>query len=116
MSDLALNDSHDLEPVNNEIILIEGLEAKTQKLKQKYKTFLGEWFLETSMGVPWIQKIFTKQVNTSEVDAILKGVILSSEDVIELLSFNLDLDSNRRLNLTFQVRFDEGVATISEVI
>jgi len=116
MSDVGLTTDHDLNVIDNDLVVLTGLDAKVQKLKQEYKMFLGEWFLNTSKGVPYIQKIFTKQVNVSEVDAILKNVILDSEDVIELISFDLQLNSDRRLLLDFSVRFEEGVATINEVI
>lgn len=116
MSDICLDSNHDLKIESNDLVILTGLEAKVQKLTQKFKLFLGEWFLNTSKGIPYFQKIMTKQVNPSEIDAILKDVILSSEDVIELISFDLQLNSDRKLLLTFSVRFEEGVSDDIEVI
>lgn len=115
MSDIKLNDSHDIEIVNNDLVLITGLDYKVQKLKQNLKMFLGEWFLDTSLGIPYLQEIYAKIVDAKRVDAVFKEAILNTEDVIELLTFELDLGSNRELSLNFSVRFDEGVAEIEGI-
>jgi len=117
MSDILLNSSHDVEFSGNDISIVTGLDERIQRLKQNLKYFLSEWFLNTGEGIPYFQEIFVKQVDPDRVDAVFKEAILNTHGVIELLTFELDLDEQtRKLTLTFSARFDEGVVEISEAL
>lgn len=41
------------------------------------KFFLGEWFLDQSVGVPWFQDIFIKNPNPAAIQAIIRSTILA---------------------------------------
>lgn len=73
-----------------------GTHPVLQDIFQRLRTFLGEWYLDTSNGVPWLQQIFVKGVKQSTIDSIIQGVILSAPGVVMLSSYALVLDRTTR--------------------
>lgn len=110
--DILLNeDTHDIVFINGDCPITDGQKTTVaQRLKVRLQTFLGEYFLNTSIGVPYYQRIFGKIKNKSTIDTIFQREILSDEGVIEITSYRSDLDvSTRYLEVTFTVRTSEGV-------
>jgi len=112
--DLKLDDTNDLVVENNELVLIDGVDLIRQLLIQRLQTFLGEWFLDTSLGIPYYQDILKKTAVVSTISNILKDEILDTTGVLELQTFELDFtESSRELSLEFSVRTQEGTITIN---
>lgn len=103
MSDLKLAADGDLEIKNGDLLLTSGDEAVRQHLQQRLRTFLGEWFLDLDVGVPYFQDILVKNPNVNQVDGILKQTILTTPGVVELVSFSMSFDSTAR---TLAVEFE----------
>lgn len=112
--DIAFNDDIVIE--NGDLKLVQNSDAVAQYLRARLFTFLGEWFLDKSIGIPYFEEIFKKNINTVVVDSILKEKILTCPGIIELLEFNWDITSERRLFLKFKVRSKEGLIEFSEII
>lgn len=103
MSDLKLGADGDLEVKNGSLHLTNGDEAVKQHLQQRLRTFLGEWFLDLDVGVPYFQDILVKNPNVNQVDGILKQTILTTPGVVELISFTMNFDSTARaLSVEFE--------------
>lgn len=112
--DLKLDDNNDLVFENNQLVLVDGADFVKQLLKQRLQTFIGEWFLDTSLGIPYFQEILKKQVNINAVSNIFKNEILNTPGVIEMETFELDFtEGTRHLSLTFSVRTQTGSITIN---
>lgn len=80
-----------------------------QRLFIKLRTFKGEWFLNTEIGVPYFQSIFGKNRSKSSVDMIFQEQIMSERGVLEITEFNSLLDNARRTySLSFRVRTEQG--------
>ncbi len=116
--DIALNTTtSDLDFSNGDLYLIEGNDAIAQHVSQRFKTFLAEWFLDETVGVPYFDYIFQKNPNPVVVDAVLKRTALLSPGLVELTSWELSLDSARReLSLDFTGRSEEGFIEFADVI
>ena len=113
--DLLLNeDTNDLVFINGACPVTQKLtDVVSQRLKITLYTFLGEWFLDTDIGVPYFQQIFGKVRSKSTVDLIFQRVIANDPDVIEILSFESDLAANTRgYSMTFQVRVADNTASL----
>lgn len=112
--DLKLDDNNDLVIEDNELVLLDGGDLVAQLLKEKLQTFQGEWFLDTSLGVPYFQDILKKQVDLSGIGNIFKDQILNTPGILGLTNFNLDYtENNRNLSLNFSVRSEDGEITIN---
>lgn len=116
--DIALNTATgDLDLSNGDLYLIEGNDAIAQHVSQRFKTFLAEWFLDETVGVPYFDYIFRKNPNPVVIDAVLKRTALESPGVVELTSWELSIDSARReLSLDFDARSEEGFIEFADVI
>ncbi|WYN05062.1 hypothetical protein ISREJYDI_CDS0097 [Pseudomonas phage UNO-G1W1] len=75
-----------------------------QRLRIKLYTFYGEWFLDGTIGVPYIQQIFGKVRKKSTVDLIFQGIISNDPGVIEIVSFTSEISPQRGYTMTFTVR------------
>lgn len=99
----------DLLITNNSLTLTVGAEAIRQHLQCRLRLFFGEWFLDTSLGVPWFEEILTKQQTFSVVREILKNVILGTPGVISITKFNFDYEpTGREATLEFSALSTDG--------
>lgn len=113
--DLLLNsDTNDLVFQNGACPVTQLLTAiVAQRLKITLYTFLGEWFLDSTIGVPYFQQIFGKIRTKATVDLIFQRIISDDPDVIEILSFDSSLTPETRgYSMTFQVRVSDNTESL----
>lgn len=102
---------------SGQLLLVENQEETEQFLEQKLRTFRGEWFLNTNLGLPYFDDILVKRPNPTLIEALLTDEILSTPGVLEILEFSLDLDkATRELSLDLKALGQEGIINFSEVI
>lgn len=106
--DIALDENWDLSP--NWVI---GNDETLQRLKLRLLRELGEWFLDTSAGLPWYQDghgiLGAKLSQQSNVLLLIRRCIMRTEGVksIEKLTTNYVLGT-RALSIYVQVLLDNG--------
>lgn len=109
-----------LDPVTNDLVFVNGVttvthsqsEIVTQRLKITLYTFLGEWFLDTSIGVPYFQQIFGKVRSKSAIDVVFQNIISADEGVLEIREFTSTLsNSDRGYTMTFKVKVADSSLT-----
>lgn len=83
-----------------------------QRLRIKLYTFLGEWFLDTTIGVPYIQQVFAKVRRKSTVDLIFQGLITADAGVLELVYFSSEISNDRGYTMTFKVRVADNTTSL----
>ena len=87
----------------------EGADRVAQQIKINLLSFLGEWFLDTGYGVPYLQDIMIKNPKMSSVESILRSHINSIPDVKRIDSLILEWDRKARtLGVTFSVDTELG--------
>ena len=80
--------------------IVQGAEAVGQHVRQRLKTFEGEWFLDGSAGVPWLEEIMGGAYDPALAEAVVKAEILDTPGVTEITSFSVSFDrAIRRLNI-----------------
>jgi len=75
---------------------VDQPEAVGQAVETGLRLFQGEWFTNTSAGVPWRQSILGKH-SQSTYDLILKSQILNTQGVKTLDSYSSSIDTSTRL-------------------
>lgn len=112
--DLKLDPTtHDIVFVNGESLVTQYMaDIVAQRLKITLYTFLGEWFLDTSVGVPYFQQIFGKVRKKSSIDLIFQGIISDDPDVIEIVTFTSEISSARGYSMTFTVRVTDNTTSV----
>lgn len=109
-----------LDPNTNDLVFKNGAvtvtssqsEIVAQRLKVTLYTFLGEWFLDDEVGVPYFQQIFGKARSKATVDVIFQNIISKDPGVVEIREFNSTLDNpSRGYSMSFKVRVSDGTIT-----
>lgn len=109
-----------LDPVTHDLVFVNGQATVTytqseivaQRLKITLSTFLGEWFLDTTIGVPYFQQIFGKGRSKAAVDVIFQRIIAADPGVIEIREFSSVIDNQGRgYEMVFTVRVADGTIT-----
>lgn len=112
--DLLLNtQTHDCVwingPLNTAGVTSPPTETVGQRLKIMLLTWRGEWFFNTTYGVPYWD-ILGRKVTKERVDLIFNQKILEEPGVREIVTFDSTFN-NRVYSLTFSVRVTDGTIT-----
>ena len=118
MVDIALHaNDHDILIKDGDFLLIDNAERVAQQIKVKLLTFLGEWFLDNTWGVPYLEYILVKQPNQDLIKQILSEQISSVDDVKSLNALELDYQVIvRTLIINYEVSTEYGLITRKEVL
>ncbi len=76
--DIKLTDGWDLSP---DMVLIDDARRVAQQIKITLGFWRGEWFLDTSQGVPYLERILVKNPNLSHIRQIIQQQISSVDGV-----------------------------------
>lgn len=88
---------------------VAGADPIAQSVVQKMRTLLGEFFLDTSLGVPYYQELLGKRQQTIGFETALQKVITSTPGVVALLSWKLEAKpQQRRLEVSFRAQTTTG--------
>ena len=91
-------------------------EAVAQAVRTRLDLWLGEWFLDTSDGTPWIAGVLGKYT-LRNYDMIVRARILDTEGVSELLSYESQYDgSTRRVSIQATIETKYGQIVYSGAI
>lgn len=89
--------------------VLRGVDAMADKVQAALQVFLGEWFLDTSIGIPWLQEILVKGPRIKDVAALLTKKIRAVRGVREVFDMVLVPDDRlRELRGSFKVRVEDG--------
>lgn len=86
--------------VNGRLNLVLDEDTIVDRLRTRLATWLGDWYLDTSRGIDYKNKILGQSSNGSEVSAILRREILSEPGVDSIESFALTQDADDRRGFT----------------
>jgi len=86
-----------------------------QTIKTRLRLFMTEYFRDITQGTPWYQVIMVKSISLAIKEAAIKQVILETPDVVQILTFSTDFDTdNRKYTITSQVLTSFGVVEIQQ--
>lgn len=120
--DLALDPAtHDWptpsESNNFDLPLVIGIDQISQNLNIRLRFFLGEWYLDTTVGVPYYQFFFVKNPNQIQVETFLKDEIIATPGVTELTDFDSDFNGkNRKFSVKFSALTESGETAIEATL
>lgn len=114
---LALNASHDLyQSALSGVAIAAGADAVVQTITTRLRLFRGEWWLDTTAGMPWFEEVFEGGQDLRRIESALKTQILATPGVEAILSFDLDFTaSTRELSVSFEVDTIYGPSGTIEV-
>lgn len=99
---------------DDNLSIVTDLNALVQKIEQRLRFFLTEWFLDTSQGVAYFQEIFEKPENDTLIVNLLNAEILKESDVNSVSDATIDYDiTNRNFSYSATVNTIYGSSTVS---
>lgn len=106
--------THDLVFQAGALQMVEDAEAVAQRVKQHLRLFLREWFLDTTIGVPWIDYVFVRPFDRATAEAVVKDAVLQVPGVKEITSFGVNFYPEQRrfdiFEMQIRTEFDEVVS------
>lgn len=111
---LLLDSNHDLVVTNGVRLTTDLATYVKQKILQRIRFFLGEWFLDQRQGVPLFEKVFVENPDMSFLSSLFRRIILGTRGVGGLVSLDLDFNrKTRKLTVSFHAKLAESSETIT---
>ena len=99
----------DLDLSGHRFNLVTGDDAIEQHLRIRLRFFLGEWFLDARVGIPYFRDILVRNPNSALIRNIYRTTILDTPGIKSLESLELNIDTAARtLSLWFSCTLDSG--------
>lgn len=113
--DILLDNNHDIDLSTNELQLTSGIDAIAQDLEIALSFFLGEWFLDTRLGVPYFQKIIGQKPRLNVIREIYRKACLQVNGVKSIFDLTLDFDRpTRKLFVSLRAGTIDGVISYTK--
>lgn len=117
VTDSADINFHDLDIVNYDLQLVDGIDQVRQKIENRLQFFYGEWFLDNTQGVKLYETVFVKNPNLGLISSVMKSAILDTRDVNSILEYTQEYDpSARSLTVNFKVNTTYGLLESSVTV
>ena len=116
--DLAMDmATGDLVLHDGDVLLIDNAERVAQQILITLRFWLGEWFLDTKDGIPYLEYVLVKSPNLLHIRQIFTEAMEKVDGVKRVEEMNLVFDvKNRSLHVDYEVSTDYGLITRREVL
>lgn len=114
MSDLALAQADgDLDTSGGDMLVVTRADYVLQKIKIRFRFFLGEWFLDRRLGVDYFRSVFVKNPDLDRVRSLFRRVLMSTPGIVAVSRLALTLDAGARaLSFAFTAFLTDGEITV----
>ena len=124
MSDILIDQNptsstfNDLVIQNGDLVITPTqLDAVQQHILQRLRIFLGEWFLDNTIGLPYFQQILVKNPNQAVIDGLLQNQIATTPGVVQLSSFSANVNfTTRVLSVSFSALTTTGTVSYNGLV
>lgn len=101
---------------DNDLLLVEGslvvesdpVTEAAISLYQKFQMFLGEWFLDSRIGVPYFEVVFVKNPDTDLIKRLVTRILMSEEIIVDAQVTVYYLPAERMAAFEFVATADDG--------
>lgn len=89
--------------------LRKSADFATQRVRVSLDVFLGEWFLDTRIGIPYFRDILIHNPNAETVEAVFQKAILNTPGIVAVTDLSVELNTKTRTGaLDFTAHFEDG--------
>lgn len=116
--DLALDmATGDLVIQDNDLLMINNAERVAQQIVITLREWLGEWFLRTTDGIPYLEYVLVKNPNMAHIEQIFREAIIKVEGVTSVTSISLTFERVKRsITIKYEAVTNYGIVTNKEVL
>lgn len=116
LNNLALDENGDLSMGAGQIKQVTALDAVGQSITSDLRTFAGEYWLDYTLGVPYIEEVFKKTNDLSLINSIFKSQILKNIHILEIVSYSGKYYGEQRLfRIKVSLKTTEGIISGLEI-
>lgn len=116
--DLALNRlTNDLEIIDDDLVAVNEESSVAQRVRFALRLNQGEWFLNTTVGLPYFSTILVKNPNVTAIDALIRATATSVPGVAKVSSYSSEFGgiATNNLSVTFTVQTDIGEQVVDTI-
>lgn len=106
--------------VTSGVVWATDAEAVAQTVKTRLRLFLGEYFRDNTVGVPWLSQvngnpgILAKGFSQDQVESLIRLTISRTDGVLQILYFHSTYDiTARQISIEATILTKFGEASIS---
>lgn len=117
MSDFLQNTNNDLQVSEGNLTIIRDLDLViAQKLTCLMQLYLGEWFADTRIGMPYYQAILVKGADLNAIGQIFRNAFSQVNGVKSIVSADLNfISTTRTLIAVFSIETDSGAILVGGI-
>ena len=113
--DIQLDSNGDI-AIDKDITLIDGSQRVAQQIQITLRFWLGEWFLNTTLGVPYVERILIKNPNMNHVRQIIMEQVQSVPHVKSCTIDSVYMDNRQRnAEIIYTAILENGAQITKEV-
>ena len=109
MSDIKVDfdNNYELPIIDGDLVLVTGQEAIKQELIITFRTWLGEYFRHTTIGMDYKNIILRRGISQNIINSEIQRVLLSVTGVISIEDFEASVDSGL-LSVSANIKTKDG--------
>ena len=89
MRSIKLTENGDIDISNGRITEVSDSELTLQRIKNDFKFYKGEWYLNRELGVPYFEVFFGKNTDKNRVQDEVVRVLDEIPAILEILEINI---------------------------
>ena len=90
------------------LVLYKGSDFVRQKIIARFQFFLGEWFLDTRLGIPYYRDMVGTDPDFAVIRSIFRKVLQSIPEIATIDKLTVSLDVDRNLSVEFDANLVAG--------
>lgn len=112
---IKLTDDNDFDLSTGNLQLLSGTDSIPQDIRLALSFFLGEWYLDRSVGIPYFEDVLVKNPDPNVLQSVFRRAIAARPGVNGVDAITLTQDSEtRKLSLAFRASTDAGLLVINK--
>lgn len=113
-TDLLMNECGDLDVTNGVVTIVADGDQVKQAWLIAMRTFLGEYFLDSTIGIPYVQRVFTKRQTIRELKQIFSDASLAVPGITQVVAVVVGkIDSvKREVDVAVTAKLDGNVTGV----
>lgn len=94
-----------------DLMLSTGAEELVQALRQRLRFWLGEWFADRSIGMPYLQRLLGKGVSVGDITSAVRNEVLKDPRVAKVDWIRASIARDRTATCEFSCTAVDGTTT-----
>lgn len=116
VADFLLGDDGDLVIRNGDFAFSADVAGIRQQIQLVLGFYLGEWFLDEEIGIPYYERILIKNPSRVEIAGYIREALLSVRGVLEVVSLDVQYSGSRIGTIDWKVTTDLGELAGTETV